>query len=147
MALILAVQVVSTQQVEGSPCPSGLGFLPDGRLLVVLMQTRKLAMVEASLGSTALTEVADLSANEGCQCNDMCVDVRGGAYVGGFGFNIEDGPEAIRRTNISYCNVQTGAASVVASDATFPNGTVITPDGKTLIAAETFAHQLRAWDR
>ena len=33
-----------------------------------------------------------------------------------------------------------------ADDLAFPNGTVITPDGKTLIVAETFAHRLTAFD-
>ncbi len=39
-----------------------------------------------------------------------------------------------------------GAVSIAADDLHFPNGTVITPDGKTLIVAETLAGRLTAFD-
>ncbi|MCK7505368.1 MAG: SMP-30/gluconolactonase/LRE family protein [Desulfobacterales bacterium] len=39
-----------------------------------------------------------------------------------------------------------GQASVVADNLFFPNGMVITPDGKTLIVSETLRHCLTAFD-
>jgi sugar lactone lactonase YvrE len=39
-----------------------------------------------------------------------------------------------------------GTVSVAAEDLDFPNGTVITPDGRTLIVAESFGRRLTAFD-
>ena len=68
--------------------PSGLGFLPDGRMLIVSMRDRKVLRREAD-GS--LVEHADLSALAPWHCNDMLVDHDGRAWVGNFGFDLEDG--------------------------------------------------------
>ena len=63
--------------------PSGLGWLPDGRLLIVSMTDRRLLRLDG----TALTQVADLSALAPFHCNDMVVDAKGRAYIGNFGFD------------------------------------------------------------
>lgn len=120
--------------------PSGLGWLPDGRLLVVSMLDRKLLRLDGA----ALTEVADLSALATGPCNDMVVDARGRAYVGNFGFNRHAG-EAERTTCIARVDPD-GKVVKAADDLLFPNGTVITPDGKTLVVGETFAKRLTAFD-
>ncbi len=65
--------------------PSGLGFLPDGRMLIVSMLDRKL-MVREHDGT--LKEYADLGELAGWHCNDMLVNVDGTAYVGNFGFDL-----------------------------------------------------------
>ncbi|MBV9950834.1 MAG: SMP-30/gluconolactonase/LRE family protein, partial [Acidimicrobiia bacterium] len=67
--------------------PSGLGWMPDGSLLVVSMVDRKLLRWD---GST-LTEHADLSQHATYHCNDMVVDSVGRAYVGNFGWDYEQG--------------------------------------------------------
>ena len=70
--------------------PSGLGWLPDGRMLVVSMTDRRLLRLEED---GELSEVADLSALAGFHCNDMVVDARGRAYVGNFGWDLHGGGE------------------------------------------------------
>jgi sugar lactone lactonase YvrE len=126
-------------QVAGKP--SGLGWLPDGRLLVVSMQDRRLLRREAS---GALVTHADLSALCTGDCNDMVVDGAGRAYVGNFGFDRHRGEEP--RTACLARVDPDGAVTRAAEDLWFPNGTVITPDGRTLIVGETLAHRLTAFD-
>jgi sugar lactone lactonase YvrE len=74
----------------------------------------------------------------------MVVDAAGRAYVGNFGYDRHNG-EAERTTCIALVGVD-GSVVSAADDITFPNGMVITPDGKTLIVGETFAHRLTAFD-
>jgi len=119
--------------VEVPGQPSGLGWLPDGRLLVVSMTDRRLLRLD----SGALTEVADLSTLASFHCNDMVVDARGNAYVGNFGFDAI-ARHSFRPAAIVIVTPQ-GQARVAADALAFPNGTVITPDGRTLIVGETLA--------
>jgi sugar lactone lactonase YvrE len=72
----------------------------------------------------------------------MVVDGSGRAYVGNFGFDLGDSP---RPTSL-ICVEADGTPRIVAEDVMFPNGTVITPDDRTLILAETFASKLTAFD-
>ena len=88
--------------------------------------------------------LADLSGVATGPCNDMVVDAAGRAYVGNFGFDRHAGePE---RTACIARVESDGRVTRVAEDLHFPNGTVITPDGRTLIVAETLAHRLTAFD-
>jgi sugar lactone lactonase YvrE len=119
--------------------PSGLGWTPDGKLLIVSMRDQKLMRLEDG----ALVEHADLSGYANYWCNDMVVDAQGGAYVGNFGFNRHAGEEP-RATTLVRVSPD-GTASVAADGLWFPNGTVITPDGKTLIVGETRAKRLTAF--
>ena len=126
--------------VEVPGQPSGLGWMPDGTMLIVSMKDKKLL----SFNNNALSEVADLSNLAGFHCNDMVVDNHGNAYIGNFGFNTYSGEE-IRPANLIL--VRPGEdPCVAADDLLFPNGTVITPDGKTLIIGETYAARLTAFD-
>ena len=120
--------------------PSGLGFLPDGRLLVVSMRDRRLLRLDPDV----LREHANLTDVAAGDLNDMVVDARGRAYVGNFGFDYNAGG-ALAAANIVMVQPN-GAVRVVADDLLFPNGPVITPDGKKLIVAETFARRLTAFD-
>jgi len=120
--------------------PSGLGWLPDGRLLIVSMRDRRLLRLDPD----GLAEVADLSALASFHCNDMVVDARGRAYVGNFGFDLHGGA-APSATNLILVDTD-GSARVAAEDLRFPNGTVITPDGRTLIVGESFGACLTAFD-
>ena len=119
--------------------PSGLGWRPDGTLLIVSMLDRSLLELKAG----RLRPVADLSALAGGPCNDMVVDAAGRAYVGNFGYD-RHGGEAPRTTGLIRVDGD-GRATRVAEDLMFPNGMVITPDGKTMIVAETYAHRISAF--
>ena len=126
--------------VEVPAQPSGLGWMPDGTMLIVSMKDKKLL----SFNKNTLSEVADLSNLAGFHCNDMVVDDQGNAYIGNFGFNSYSGEE-IRPANLIL--VRPGEdPCLAADDLLFPNGTVITPDGKTLIVGETYAARLTAFD-
>ncbi len=119
--------------------PSGLGWLPDGRLLVVSMQDRKLMRLDPG----GLTEHADLSGIATHHCNDMVVDHMGRAYIGNFGAAWGEAPVP---ANLALVDPD-GTVSVAAEALDFPNGCVITPDGQTFIVAETAGQRLTAFDR
>lgn len=127
--------------VEVPQQPSGLGWTPGGELLVVSMLDRRLLRLEAG----ELVEVADLSALATCHTNDMVVDARGRAYVGNFGFDLNVEGFEFRHAEIILVEPD-GRARVVADQLSFPNGTVITPDGRTLIVGESFAARFTAFD-
>ena len=131
----------SERIVDVPNSPSGLGWLPDGRLLIVSMNDRTLMRRESD-GS--LTSVADLSALAPYHCNDMTVDAQGRAYIGNFGFRLHDGEEP--RSTVLILVSPDGEARVVADEVWFPNGMIITPDARTLVVGETFAATLTAFD-
>jgi sugar lactone lactonase YvrE len=116
-------------EVEGQP--SGLGWMPDGSLLVVSMRDRRILRWDGS--SQALH--ADVAEYCGGHLNDMVVDARGRAYAGNFGFDLMAFADPATANLIRVD--PDGSASVAASDMYFPNGSVITPDGRTLIVGET----------
>ena len=126
--------------VEVPTWPSGLGWLPDGRMLVVSMTDRKLLRLDPD----GLVEAGDMNEFATFHCNDMVVDGQGRAYVGNFGADIFSGQEP-QNANLVMVTPD-GKAQVAASDLMFPNGTVITPDGGTLIVAETRGSRLTAFD-
>jgi sugar lactone lactonase YvrE len=126
--------------VETAGPPSGLGWLPDGRLLVVSMEDRRLMRLDGG----ALVVAADLSAVATGPCNDMVVDERGRAYVGNFGFDLWTG--GTPSPAVLVLVDPDGSFRAVADDMWFPNGSVITADGRTLIVAESFAARLTAFD-
>jgi sugar lactone lactonase YvrE len=126
--------------------PSGLGWMPDGSLLVVGM-TKRQVLRRTPDGKIALH--ADLSNIATFHCNDMVVDAEGRAYVGNFGFDLgaQLADASVEQTPAKLALVQPdGSVSVAAADMNFPNGSMITPDGKTLIVGETFANHLTAFD-
>jgi sugar lactone lactonase YvrE len=122
--------------------PSGLGWsidwLPDGRLLVtgpeLLRQER----------DGSMTRHADLTGVAGHGWNEIAVDGRGNVYVNGFDFDLPAG--APPAPGIIALVTPDGAARQVAGGLQFPNGMVVTPDGSTLIVAESFAGRLTAFD-
>jgi sugar lactone lactonase YvrE len=120
--------------------PSGLGWLPDGRLLVVSMLDRKLLRLDA--GGLALH--ADLSGLAHSHCNDMVVGPDGRAWVGNFGFDHRQAEDP-RLTCVVRVDPD-GRAEVAADDLFFPNGSAITADSHTLIVAETWGRRLTAFD-
>jgi sugar lactone lactonase YvrE len=111
--------------------PSGLGFRPDGSLLIVSTEARQLLRYD---GDTVDT-IADLSAVAPADLGDMVIDNRGRAYIGSQAFH---GGVVVR---VDPDNT----VSVVAQDLDFPNGMVITADHKTLIVAESMGRRLTAF--
>ena len=123
---------------------SGLGWLPDGDLLVVSMLDHRVLRHRGG----ALEPYADISPWATGFANDMVVSATGHAYVGNFGFDLDGwrtGSAEIRTTTLVRID-PAGVASAASEDMAFPNGTVIFPDGRTLVIAETFGARLSAFD-
>ena len=121
--------------------PSGLGWLPDGRMLVVSMLDKKLMRLDPD----GLKEVANLSPFFTGHANDMVVDKDGRAYIGNTGGEFWSDPPTPRVPAHVVMVTPEGDARIVARDLEGPNGMVITPDGGTLIVAEPPAEQLTAF--
>lgn len=143
-------QTIYSMQQDGSDVreevrvpaqPSGLGWLPDGRLLYVSMKDRKVMRRERDGSLVVHADVTDLV---GGHPNDMVVDSEGRAWLGNFGFDLMGGapskPADLLRIDPD------GKVTVVAQGLHFPNGSVITPDGKTLIVDESFGNRTSAFD-
>jgi sugar lactone lactonase YvrE len=122
--------------------PSGIGWLPDGRMLVVSMNDRRILRREPD---GTLVEHADLSSVASAPCNDMVVDGRGNAYVGNPGYDMRNPPSPLPAAELVLARPD-GAVEVVDRDVLFPNGPAVSPDGRTLIVAETMGQRLTAFD-
>lgn len=122
-----AATVMSVEQQ-----PSGLGWMPDGSLLVVSMKDHRVLRRKPT-GEVSVH--ADLTAHCAGHLNDMVVDSQGHAYVGEFGFDLmafaDAAPGKLMRVDPD------GSVTVLDDDMRFSNGAVITPDGSTLIVGET----------
>ena len=135
---------------EVAAMPSGLGFLPDGTLLVVAVDDGQLL----ALRDGGLEPYADLFAVAGLPCNDMVVDARGRAFVGSFSPGVDEsqcpGPGNMPAFSslVLACSDDGGPASArrVADRMTCPNGAAVTADSATLIVAESFGFRLSAFD-
>jgi len=128
--------------------PSGLGWDPDGRLLVVSKLDRMILRREAD-GS--LMEHANLSGLGEGDCNDMVVDAHGRAYVGEVGFDpfawFGAGGTFAEAPAASLFRVEPdGSTHVAAAGLRVPNGTVLLDGGRVLVVAESFGAQLTAFD-
>jgi sugar lactone lactonase YvrE len=123
--------------VEVPEQPSGLGWLPDGRLLVVSMRDQRVLRLEPD---GALVEHADLSGLATGHLNDMLVDDAGRGYVGNFGFDLMSG-DPLRTANLVRIDPD-GTAQVAADGLAFPNGMALVDGGATLVVAESFGNRL-----
>lgn len=121
---------MSTLALPGH-APSGLGFRPDGTLLIVSTQARQILHYDGE----NVAVLADLSDVVPADLGDMVVDAQGRVYVG-----------SQARTGGVIVRIDTDdSVWVAAPDLEFPNGMVITPDGGTLIVAESTARRLTAF--
>src|SRR5271165_6601250 len=138
-------------EFEMDDAPSGLGWMPDGSMLIVSM-TRRRVLRRSPDGRMSVH--ADLSGIATFHCNDMVVDSSGRAYVGNFGFDLHHelaarGDQSVLADHATAKLARIspeGVAAVAAEELHFPNGSVITPDGKTLIVGETLGASLTAFD-
>lgn len=126
--------------VETQDQPSGLGWLPDGRLLIVSMVEQKLLRLEGG----KLVQHADMSGVAKHWCNDMVVDNRGRAYVGCTGAPAGANHEIVPSPLIAVD--PDGRVQVGAPDLMFPNGVVVTADNRHLYVAETGARRVTRFD-
>jgi sugar lactone lactonase YvrE len=139
------------REVTVAAQPSGIGWLPDGSLLVVSMIDQRVLRVRDGV----TTEYCDISEYCGFWANDMLVSPRGVAYVGNFGFDLDtymrdaqvEGatPEPPAHTGVVVIG-EGGHVLQVADELSFPNGMVQFPDERTLVVAETTSFRLTAFD-
>lgn len=122
--------------------PNALGFRRDGSLVFCDALQRQVYRWD---GST-LQPLADLSTCTVFCLSDGVVDARDRFYVGDIGYNFFDPSNAPVDTCVITCVEPDGRSRTVARDLSFPNGMVITPDGATLIVAETMGSRLTAFD-
>jgi len=120
--------------------PMCIDFLPDGRLLVVDSARRRLLRREPD---ASLVQHADLAGVSEKPWNDIVVDDRGNAYVNSIGFDFPGGEFA---PGLVVRVTPEGNVDQVADDLAFPNGMAISPDGATLVVAESYANRLTAYD-
>lgn len=132
---------VAEKIVEVPGQPSGLGWLPDGRMLVVSMKDRKVMRLE---NDGNLVVHADIWDHCGGHANDMVVAANGNAYVGNFGFDLMGG-ENFKEAGLVLVKPD-GSSQVVAEGLAFANGMVISADDKTLIVNELFGNRISQFD-
>jgi len=120
--------------------PAGLGFLPDGTLIIVDQKARRLLRLDGDTTS----EYADLSRYAAGYVNDFAVDAKGRIYVGNFGYDYDAG-ELPKTTSLHRVDPE-GTISTVATGVDFPNGSVVVNGERTLIVAETWVGRLTAFD-
>jgi sugar lactone lactonase YvrE len=132
---VVAVDMDGTAEVmaEGPPQMGwSIDWLPDGRLITT--------------GPSVIRHEPDGTAVTHCERggNEIVIDPRGHMYVDGFDFDFVGGgaPEP------GWINLVApdGTYRQVAGDIEFPNGMVVTPDGSTLVIAESFAGRLSAFE-
>jgi sugar lactone lactonase YvrE len=130
--------------------PSGLGWLPNGDMLVASMRDAALMR----FNGTSLELVSSVAPTSPL-VNDMVVSADGRAYVGGMPdlyALVGDGADGsamdvtIPRERLYLVDAAAESCRIVAEDLDFPNGVAITPDGRLLIVAETMATRLLAFD-
>ena len=142
---MLAIDLDGSAEVvcEVENHPAGLGWLPDGRLLVVSMADRRLLRLEPD----GLVEHADLSEVCPGNCNDMVVDARGNAYVGnvGFPYGYRGAPVPVRSATSLVLVTPDGDVRKQPGTLMCPNGSAISADGQTLVVAQSHMGRLTAY--
>ncbi|MDH6573713.1 sugar lactone lactonase YvrE [Streptomyces sp. SAI-117] len=124
--------------------PSGLGFLPDGRLLIVNL-TEPCILRRESTGEIVVH--ADLSELAIGGLNDMVVDDQGRAYVGSMGTHSNAEKRPLDADGVVILVEADGSARVVAERLDAPNGPAFLDGGNTYVVAEFPAQRLTAYDR
>lgn len=128
--------------------PSGLGWLPDGRMLIVSMVDGKILVRENADDPTSAAVHADVSALATGKLNDMTVDEHGRAFISTFGFEFRS--RSYVESAVLIHVAPDGTAEVAANDLLFPNGSVILgmPDDavRTFVVAESMGNRLTAFD-
>ena len=137
---VLAVDLAGDTEVIArvKSLPLCTAWLPDGRLVIVSSPDGRLLRREPD--GTLVTH-AGLGQSG---WNDIVVDGRGNAYVNRVGFNAMADDEFTPGS--VHLATPAGSVRQVADDIAFPNGMAVTPDNFTLIVADSYGHQLLAFD-
>lgn len=135
----LAGNLETIAEIENKP--SGLGFLPDGRLLICSMMDRKVLRRE---DDGALVVHADLSSFTPYPINDMIVDRFGRAYIGQFGGDVFAGEPP--KESCVFLVTPDGTVQEMAHGVKMPNGMALTPDQSQLILAQSEQKCLSLFD-
>jgi sugar lactone lactonase YvrE len=130
-------------QLGDADLPAGLGFLPDGRLLIANLARPVILRVEADGTVSTHADLADLAVGP---LNDMVVDRLGRAYVGASGTDEITAPRPLTGTGSIIRVDPDGSARIVAQEMDAPNGPAITPDGKQYVVASFPARELTGFD-
>lgn len=120
--------------------PAGLGFLPDGDLVIISQADQNLMR----WNGTALSVLADLTGHATGFLNDMAIDAQGRIYCGDFGYDYVAGEDP--RPTALYRVDPDRSVTRIAENVEFPNGSVIINGGRTLIVAETWVGRVTAFD-
>jgi sugar lactone lactonase YvrE len=146
---ILAAEVAGPRAGErevvarSTSFPFCFDWLPDGRMLVTGARG-----LERLAPDGLLVPHVDLTGLSIYGWNEVIVDGRGNAYVNNVNFEVGSEPdfEVGSTTGLIALVTPEGDARLVAEGLAFPNGMALTPDGSTLVVAESFASRLAAFD-
>jgi sugar lactone lactonase YvrE len=114
--------------------PFSVDWLPDGRTV--------LTTVDGVVVDTGGELTPYGAAGDGW--NEIVVDGHGNTFVNRAGFDLMSGEEP--KAGTVAVVIPDGSSRDVAGDVWFPNGMAITPDGTTLIVAESYGRKLTAFD-
>jgi sugar lactone lactonase YvrE len=137
---VIAVDLAGHSEVIArvKSLPLCTAFLPDGKLVIVSSPDGRLLRREPD---GTLVAHADLGQPG---WNDIVADGRGHIYVNRAGFNPTAGEEF--RPGFVHLVRTDGEVRQVADDIAFPNGMAVTADNSTLIVADSYRHNLVAFD-
>jgi sugar lactone lactonase YvrE len=120
--------------------PNGMAFLPNGDHIISSMHDTRLYRVTPE-GPVLYADLSHLFTG---YVGDMVADAQGRLYVDDVGARVFEGDQ-MRAGRIVVVEPD-GSASIAAEELWFPNGIVITGDGRRLIVAETFQQRLTVFD-
>jgi len=137
---ILSVDLDGNREVvaELPSFPFSIDWLPDGRLVVITDGSLFVQEGDTMVPWLELRELSDKPWNE------IVVDPRGNTFVNGIGFDLMAGEKPA--PGLLAVVTPDGSVRQVAGDLAFPNGMVVTSDGRTLVVAESYAGRLTAFD-
>ena len=138
---VIALDLEENSEVitEVHSLPFSIDWLPNGPMLITSGQ--KLIRMEPDGSLVTHVDLSSLSEHD---WNEIVVDGRGNAYLNNIEFDLMAGEEF--RPGIVALVTPEGSARQVADGVAFPNGMAVTPDGSTLIIAESYATKLTAFD-
>ncbi|MEP6817103.1 MAG: SMP-30/gluconolactonase/LRE family protein [Marmoricola sp.] len=122
-------------ELRMSGLPFSLDWLPDGRAVLTCARG-----VVTAAGDGSTTPYGAM----GQGWNEIVVDAHGNTFVNTPGFDLMGGEDP--KPGTVWVVRPDGSAREVAGDVWFPNGMAVTPDGGTLIVAESYGHRLTAFD-
>ncbi len=115
--------------------PFSLDWHPDGRTVLTCTEGVVTAEADGSLTAYGAT---------GQAFNEIVVDPAGHTFVNAPGFDLMGGEEP--KPGFVWVVRPDGSSDQVADGVWFPNGMAVTPDGGTLVVAESYGNCLTGFD-